>query len=362
MEEEKWVIDKENDNKYSRGYHTKVRELNETITRMYEETFNAPVKLNTIITTSGMHAITVAVDSALSQFESCNLLFGNELYCDSMSSLKSLSGVDLFPIDVTDMTMVANLFDRLKGQNIVLFLESCSNPSGNIFDFRMIPQLRSLAKSLLVIVDNTWLTHVIFNPFDYDVDVVVTSLTKYYSAGTIIGGAVLGRQHHQELFKKAYSLMRWVHISGYDCEVISENLRSMNMRITTSSDFTIALLSELQSWKDEKLSKVTHPFLEGHPSYDLAKLFFKTTSAGEHLYPSCFTFNLSGPSMTKFRKVMKANSALDYITSFGCPLSRVDPYPQRDKTDNSIRVRFAVGFRDNIRRVLTGLTDIFEQL
>lgn len=42
-----------------------------------------------------------------------------------------------------------------------------------------------------MIVDNTWLTSTIFNPFDFKhVDIVVSSMSKYYSAGSCIGGAV----------------------------------------------------------------------------------------------------------------------------------------------------------------------------
>ena len=40
-------------------------------------------------------------------------------------------------------------------------------------------------------VDNTWLTSSVFNPFDFDIDIVVTSLSKYYSAGSCIGGAII---------------------------------------------------------------------------------------------------------------------------------------------------------------------------
>ena len=362
MEEEKWVIDKENDNKYSRGYHSKLSKLNDSITRFYEDTDVGPIELNTIVTTSGMHAITIAIDSAIDQYRDCNLIFGNELYCDSTTTLRCRQRVKHFPVDVSDMDSIGNLFQELAGQNIVLFIESCSNPSGKIFDFRMIPHFRSLAKSLVVIVDNTWLTHVIFNPFEYDVDVVVSSLTKYYSAGTIIGGAYLVRKQHENLFDKAFNLMRWIHISGYDCAVISDNLPSMSDRLAISSNLTLELLRELSSLEESRVIKLTHPALEYHPSHELTKVFFKRNSDGELLYPSCFTFNFLGPSMNKFRKVMKTQAALDYITSFGCPMSRVDPFPQRDKIDKSIRVRFAVGYRDNVSRIVSGLNDIFGQL
>ena len=62
--------------------------------------------------------------------------------------------------------------------------------------------------------------------------------------------------------------------------------------------------------------------------------------------------------MTKLRKLLKHNGVLDYITSFGCPESRIDPYPQRCQLEggkDAIRIRFAVGFRDDYERVMNGL-------
>ena len=365
MEDEKWVIDLENEKKYSRGYHSNLEALNTALTQCYEQTVtqsqSTTLKVNTLVATSGMHAITIAIETAVSKFNGCNLIFGNELYCDSTSSLTSRKDVNLFPVDVTDMDAICVLFEQLDGQNNILFIESCSNPSGHIFDFRMISEFRRLSKSLLVIVDNTWLTHVVLNPFEFDVDVVVASLTKYYSAGTIIAGVCLFHDKHKDLFAHACSMMRWIHISGYDCTLINHNLSTMNERLAHSSGLTVALLKELQSLNEPKLIKLTHPFLENHPSHELAKIFFNTTAEGVQLYPSCLTFNITGPSMNKFRKVMKAHQVLDYITSFGCPMSRVDPYPRRDATDKSIRVRFAVGYRDSVQRNMEGLHNILEQ-
>jgi cystathionine beta-lyase/cystathionine gamma-synthase len=45
-----------------------------------------------------------------------------------------------------------------------------------------------------VIVDNTWLTGVIFNPLKHHADVSLASLTKYYGAGTAIAGAIVFKE------------------------------------------------------------------------------------------------------------------------------------------------------------------------
>ena len=66
----------------------------------------------------------------------------------------------------------------------VLFVESCSNPNGHLFNFDQLAALKKKVPRLTVCVDNTWLTSALLNPFQWpEVDYVVCSLTKYYGAG-----------------------------------------------------------------------------------------------------------------------------------------------------------------------------------
>lgn len=369
MEEEKWVIDQNNQNRYSRGYHSDLDTLNKALRKCYS---HADIPLESIVATSGMHAITITLDAVVGKLGDCNLVYGSELYCDTLAVIAERVDAKIFPINVIDTSSIMELFGSIAGQKNILFIESCSNPSGHIFDFRIIPELRRMSKELLVIVDNTWLTHVVFNPFLFDVDIVVMSLTKYYSGGAVIAGASLFRGQHSDLQQSVRSMLRWVHISGHDCTVITKNMTTMQNRLESSSLLCLQLLDVLCNMQQcracteigQQFTHCTHPSLEHHPSYDLAKLFFNRSgiSQSQTLYPSCFTIYVSDISMSKLRKVLSQNSELDFITSFGCPMSRIDPYPQRCALDEGrkdvIRLRIAVGYRDDCDRVINGLQQI----
>ena len=75
-------------------------------------------------------------------------------------------------------------------------MESCSNPTGKMVKWEKIKEFKNKFKNLTVIVDNSWLSCYIFNPFLFDVDVVLNSLTKYYSGGTAICGAILFKKRN----------------------------------------------------------------------------------------------------------------------------------------------------------------------
>ena len=104
-----------------------------------------------------------------------NVVYGNELYCDTPRTIKYMSSVynqgKLFSIDVTNDQEILTLFNDKLDKKIptILFIESCSNPSGNIFNFELIGTLKKTNKNIIIIVDNTWLSGAIFNPFHFSI-------------------------------------------------------------------------------------------------------------------------------------------------------------------------------------------------
>ena len=92
-----------------------------------------------------------------------------------------------------------------------------------MFDFELLPKLKNNHKNLYTIVDNTWLSIVIFNPFNYSVDVVVGSLTKYVSGGTAIGGIVLMNETNTKCgssYLIEWSCLNGSHLSPHNAKII----------------------------------------------------------------------------------------------------------------------------------------------
>ena len=185
------VIDPVN-NHYSRSTFTTQRELLAKIGKLYSCN-------NVLLTNSGMHAIYTSLQTYLmfNEWNTFNIVMADELYCDTkrlpLYINNKIAKINITTFDTSNPGILVEIFKQpyLHNKKNVLFIESCSNPNGFVFDFSIIPELRKLSSSLFVVVDNTWLTSEIFSPFDHDVDAVVSSLTKYYSAGTAIAGFVI---------------------------------------------------------------------------------------------------------------------------------------------------------------------------
>jgi cystathionine beta-lyase/cystathionine gamma-synthase len=329
---------------------------------LYNRTIHEPAiklinKLNslynakTVLTTSGMNAISQVIQVIMNNCSNqINIVHSNEIYSDTPTLFKYWSqfyNCNRYEFDPLQTGKLIELFKSFTGPGPnqgqaqttnILFVETCSNPKGYVFDFSCIETLRKISKNLYVIIDNTWITSASFNPFIYDVDVVINSLTKYYSAGTCIMGAIMTKniKLHQKLVE--FSRVNGLHISPLHCEHVLNNIDSLNDRLSKSSDITNKIVDLLVNHKN--VVDVYHCSVKNHPSYNLAKKYFK-------LSPSVISFVIETDraSAITFMK----STGLDYKTSFGHQDSRFDTYP-RDIEGGTL-CRLSIGYNDNFEQL-----------
>ncbi len=85
----------------------------------------------------------------------------------------------------------ASLESLIDDKTSAVYCESIGNPAGNIPDLEAIATMAH-RHGVPVIVDNTVATPILIKPFNYGVDIVVHSLTKYMGGhGTSIGGIIV---------------------------------------------------------------------------------------------------------------------------------------------------------------------------
>jgi len=363
---------------YGRSSHPEYVKL----ATLLQERYN---KDSCILTCSGMASINAVFHGifVMTKFskKNYNLVYSNELYCDSPRLFDyyktNYDTLTTHVVDVQKPDTIVQLFSTsaLHGKYNILFVESCSNPNGVVFDFSIIAQLRKLSKDLLVVVDNTWLTDVVFNPFtNFDVDVVVTSLTKYYGAGTAIAGAVLLSK--SSLSESIFNWLRITgqHISPHNCKLISTNIHNVGDRIQSSSGLALKVAQYLQT--HPRVQSVSYPLLKSHPTYELANKYFNNITASTpsgggdsntkdkntKVGPSVLTFKVKG-TKPGVLKILKAAKTIEHKTSFGAKMSRTDPWPSVDPQNQElVIVRLSLGFEDEYSRVVKGLDEILKNV
>ncbi|KOR30646.1 hypothetical protein TI04_04770 [Achromatium sp. WMS2] len=351
------------DNKYSRVRQKDQKRLREVLNNFYGK----PSSLHSVVLlTSGMHAIyhlfTNIILSNLDKTDKIRFIVADELYCDTVKMLKYFA--DLFPkfsyerVSITDKGAIIKLSEQYGAEIKLLYTESCTNPSGHMPDFSFLQRMRHLY-DYPIVIDNTWLSSALFNPFNFGVDGVVVSLTKYYSGGRCLAGAILGKKDLVAPISLNAS-MAGINLSPLYCKVILDSLSSLSERIGDISTKSLIIAQWLEG--HPKINRVLYPLLPSHPTYAVN---VKQLPKGG---PGCLYFHINLHTedilaqMAKMTTIVKA-------TSYGARSTRIKMGEEKrgfanqydTSEENHIDgswMRVAIGTADTVEEIKTDL-DLF---
>lgn len=200
--------------------------LHREATSLFEDLYQA----SALLTTSGMHALSLVKQ----HFANHKWVYSDDLYCDTFK-LFSDSDVPVFIESKTDI--LKNLSD-----NCVLFFETVSNPHSFVFDWSFVNYIKTTYPNLIIIVDNTWLSGIAFNPLKSGADIVIESTSKFYSNGRHIGGVVVS---NPLTIRNLYLKIEHIHISPVNLRILIEEFKTLKGRVIAASKNALELYNQL---------------------------------------------------------------------------------------------------------------------
>ncbi len=149
----------------------------------------------------------------------------------------------------------------------LLFLETPSNPLGEVADIARLAELAHRHQALLV-VDNCFCTPALQKPLDLGADIIIHSATKYLDGqGRCLGGVALGRQQQME------EVLGFIRSAGptmspFNAWVFLKGLETLRLRMEAHS----ANAMELALWLQQQpaVDRVFYGGLPTHPGHELA--------------------------------------------------------------------------------------------
>ncbi len=173
-------------------------------------------------------------------------------------------GVETTFVDLTDYRQWR---EAIRKETRMLFLETPSNPLGDIADIQALAALAHNFGALLV-VDNCFCTPALQQPLSLGADIVVHSATKYIDGqGRCLGGVAVGRKElisELQLWQRAAGAC----ISPFNAWVFNKGLETLSLRMEAHCRGA----SELAAWLQQQpaVEKVHYPGLQDHPGHELA--------------------------------------------------------------------------------------------
>ncbi len=218
-------------------------------------------------TSSGMAAINVVCLGLLSAGD--HVICSRSVFGNTALMFKNIMqkfAVETTFVDLDDINAWAS---AIKPNTRFLFLETPSNPLGNVADIKALAELAHVNGALLI-VDNVYCTPALQKPLSLGADLVVHSATKYIDGqGRCIGGAVVGNNALIE--EKIYPILRTAGhtMSPFNAWVFHKGLETLSLRMEKhcSNALIVARWLEQQS----NVEKVYYTGLANHPQHELAK-------------------------------------------------------------------------------------------
>jgi len=252
---------------YSRWGNPTITEAEEKITAL--ETFGLGIEAKGILHASGMAAITTLFMANLKAGD--KVLSHYSLYGGSDEILqKVLPDFGITPV-IADLRKPETVEEIIKNDPTIkmLYIETPANPTIQCVD---IAELTGIAKQhgLIVACDNTFATPYLQQPFQYGVDFIVHSTTKFLNGhGTAIGGILIGTD--VEFMKtKATKVHRLLggNSNPFDAFLLITGIKTLEVRMERHCHNAMEVAHYLES--HSAVAKVNYSGLTSHPDHAVA--------------------------------------------------------------------------------------------
>lgn len=179
-------------------------------------------------------------------------------------------GLTCTAVDMTDLGAIKR---AIKKNTKLIWIETPSNPSLKITDIQAVVKIAK-AKNIMVGCDNTWATPFFTRPFDFGVDVVMHSTTKYFGGHSdILGGCVI-LPPNASSSDLAAKIRTFQSVGGgvpspFDCWLLNRSLSTYAIRMPIHAQNAMKLATFLEA--QSQIEKVNYPGLKSNEHHKVAK-------------------------------------------------------------------------------------------
>lgn len=149
----------------------------------------------------------------------------------------------------------------------IAYFETPSNPGLQIFDLAAFANLFK-KHGIVSIVDNCFATPYLQQPYKFGIDIIIHSATKYMDGqGRVMGGVIAASHEYSKLFEQ-FMRNAGPTLSPFNAWVLSKSLETLAVRMDRHCENAM----ELANWLsvNDKVKRVSYPFLPSHPSQAIA--------------------------------------------------------------------------------------------
>jgi cystathionine beta-lyase len=165
-----------------------------------------------------------------------------------------------------DPLIGAGIAALIRPNTRVIYLES---PCSLTMEVQDVPAICAVAKAhnIVTMLDNTWASPILCQPFELGVDISIQAATKYICghSDVMLGTASGNARHWPQLREHSYLLGYCA--SADDVYLAARGLRTLGVRLAQHQRNTLQIIEWLA--KRPEIETILHPALPQHPGHDL---------------------------------------------------------------------------------------------
>lgn len=246
--------------RYPRYYNTPNQEMLCKKIAAIENTEDA------LIFSSGMAAISSAMLAFLKRGD--HVVIQQVIYGGTYNFI--VSEFDKYGIEYsfTESDKVEDFIPLIKENTKILYIETPSNPLLGITDMQAIADVAK-EHSILTMIDNTFASPINQNPYNFGIDIVIHSATKYMGGHSDIsaGAVAASKEHIAQIWQTAINLGG--NLSDQTVWLLERSLKTLNLRVKAQTENAQIMAAYLENSAD--IDAVYYPGLKSHPQYEIAK-------------------------------------------------------------------------------------------
>lgn len=177
-------------------------------------------------------------------------------------------------VKFVDANSLDDLLYLITPRTRAVWFETPTNPTLSLVDIQKLVKLvrraeREFGRPITIIIDNTFATVLNQRPFDYGVDIVMESTTKYLGGhADLMGGVVVGKRAAVRKVKDSAKYLGGC-MDPFAAFLLDRSLKTFELRVRRQNENAFALARALE--RHPKVSRVLYPGLPSHPQHKLAR-------------------------------------------------------------------------------------------
>lgn len=316
-----------------------------------------------------------------------NIISSSSLYGGTQTLLSVVLprfGITAKFADIAKPGTFAELIDE---KTKALYVETISNPSGEVADFEALASIAH-DHDIPLVVDNTFATPYLCRPFEWGADIIAHSATKFIGGhGTSIGGIIVDSGkfpwdcgkfpdfvdpspgYHGLRFWDTFGNMTFIlksrleglrpmgpAASPFNAFLFLQGLETLHLRMPRHSENALEVAEFLK--EHPKISWVKYAGLPDHPSHQLARKYLKDG------FGSIFTFGVKG-GIEAGKKLIEEVDLISHLANVGDAKTLILHPASTSHSQLSDKEQLAAGLTPDLVRLSIGIEyvdDIIEDL